>query len=123
MRVFRLGRENPSICILLEFFGWGWHQQGHGLRLGDCASEVMAFDSGIQGMGSQHVVSFDWASKQQVVPFDWGLALVRECLSSEPGLSASVPLAGPFCLVVFFDWASEISVSVPLDGPGSQCGS
>ena len=54
--------------------------------------------------------------------FDWRLAPAWECLSSEPGLSASVPLAGPFCLVALFDWASEICVSVSLAGPRSQCG-
>ena len=46
-----------------------WHQSGHVLRLGFGTS--------------------------QVIYFDWWLAPAWECLSTEPGLSASVPLAGP----------------------------
>ena len=81
MSVFRLGGDSLRFAFCWPPSIGVWHQQGHVFQMGVCASKVMAFDSGILGLGSQHVVSFDWAWKQQVVPFDWGLALVTSCPS------------------------------------------
>ena len=94
MSVFRFGQEQPSIFISrLPSIG-SLQQWGHSLRLSFGTSQVMYFD--------------------------WRLAPAWKFLSSEPGLSASVPLAGPFCLIVLFDWRLKAVRECLSTEPGSQ---
>ena len=59
MSVFRFEGSSLRFAFCLPPSIGGWHPKGHGLRMGVFATKVMAFDSGILGLGSQHVVSYD----------------------------------------------------------------